>query len=526
MTFTRIEPTGIDTTESFRFQNVSVIANTITSNLTVNTSLSTRSIDVSTSANLGPVANLKITGGNANLVLMTDGAGNLRWDMPVVDLANTVRNGSQPNITSVGVLSGLAVNTGAVTVSVPATFTSNWNSSSTVFSAVEVRVTDTLSAASSTLLNLTVGGNSRFSVNKTGAVNANSISLTGNVNAAFVSGTLTTAAQPNITSVGQLSVLGVTSNITAGNLIISGGMFGALNGQVGAITPNTGTFTNVVVNNNMSVSGNITGSNANLGNAVRANFFIGDGGLLTNVSTPSSLTANSANFANIANTVVTSAQPNITSVGTLTSLAVTGNISAGNANLGNATRANFFIGNFFGTANSATTANSSNTANSATTAGTVTTNAQPNITSVGSLTSLAVTGNFTGNVISASLTKEKLNYFTLNTASSSATLDTNLGSVWWINGVSNMSDPFAVNFSNVPSSSTEITVFVVMVWNGATAKAIKQLQINGTAQTVKWLGNTVPSGTPSALDIYSFTLIPGGDTGAAWVATGQFSSYT
>ena len=44
-------------------------------------------------------------------------------------------------------------------------------------------------------------------------------------------------------------------------------------------------------------------------------------------------------------TVTTAAQPNITSVGTLTSLAITGDITSGNANLGNAVTANYFIGN-------------------------------------------------------------------------------------------------------------------------------------------------------------------------------------
>jgi hypothetical protein len=54
--------------------------------------------------------------------------------------------------------------------------------------------------------------------------------------------------------------------------------------------------------------------------------------------------------------------------------------------LGNSVVANYFTGNFYGTANSATTA------------GTVTTNAQPNITSVGTLTGLTSTGtvNLTG----------------------------------------------------------------------------------------------------------------------------------
>ena len=96
----------------------------------------------------------------------------------------------------------------------------------------------------------------------------------------YFTGTLTTAAQPNITSVGTLTSLGVTSNITSGN--------------------------------------------ANLGNLVVANFFSGNGSLLTGI------TAANANYANFAGTVITNAQPNITSVGTLTSLDVSGNITAAN----------------------------------------------------------------------------------------------------------------------------------------------------------------------------------------------------
>jgi hypothetical protein len=51
-----------------------------------------------------------------------------------------------------------------------------------------------------------------------------------------------------------------------------------------------------------------------------------------------------ANTALLAQSVSNAAQPNITSVGTLTSLAVTGNVSAGNLNGGNLVSANFFSG--------------------------------------------------------------------------------------------------------------------------------------------------------------------------------------
>jgi len=178
----------------------------------------------------------------------------------------------------------------------------------------------------------------------------------GNITALFdiagttIGGSLTTAAQPNITSVGTLTSLTVT---------------GALDVTTGVITGDGGGLSNVA-------GGNITGQSAN---------------------------------ALVAGTVYTAAQPNITSVGTLTSLAVTGNITSGNvagtggvftyvsgdgANLTSLTG-----GNVTGEVAFADTANAvagANVSGTVATASTVTTAAQPNITSTGTLTSLAVTG--------------------------------------------------------------------------------------------------------------------------------------
>lgn len=93
-------------------------------------------------------------------------------------------------------------------------------------------------------------------------------------------------------------------------------------------------------------------------------------------------------------TLTTAAQPNITSLGTLTGLGVNGTITGVNitANTG------VFSGNGSGLT-ALTGANVTGTVPLATTAGTVTTAAQPNITSVGTLTSLTVSGatSITGN---------------------------------------------------------------------------------------------------------------------------------
>jgi len=96
-----------------------------------------------------------------------------------------------------------------------------------------------------------------------------------------------------------------------------------------------------------------------------------------------------------AGTVITNAQPNITSVGTLTSLTVTGNVAAGNVT----TTGQLVSSVITGTAPLVVTSTTQVANLNVATAGTVTTNAQPNITSVGTLTSLAVSGQITnGNI--------------------------------------------------------------------------------------------------------------------------------
>lgn len=154
------------------------------------------------------------------------------------------------------------------------------------------------------------------------------------------------------------------------------------------------------------------GSGANLTNIPAGNIL---GAVASATSATSATTATTAGSATTAVNVTSPAQPNITSVGTLSSLSVTatvtagnlsstgrvvatGNITSGNADLGNLATANYFSGNasqLFSLpgANVTGTVPSATSAGSATTAGTVTTAAQPNITSVGTLTGLTVSNS-------------------------------------------------------------------------------------------------------------------------------------
>jgi len=191
-------------------------------------------------------------------------------------------------------------------------------------------------------------------------------------------------------NVASISISSVTLRVgTTPNPVTNSAIYTNFSQTLYVEIPNTLSISNLVTSGNISAGGNLTSLNASLGNAVVANYFIGDGSQLTNI------TSSTANVANVAGTVSQNAQANITSLGTLASLSVSGNIIAGNiyANAG-IIEAQYLKGDGSNLTNlSIAGANVSGTVSSANTAGTVTTNAQPNITSTGTLTSLSVSGN-------------------------------------------------------------------------------------------------------------------------------------
>ena len=233
---------------------------------------------------------------------------------------------------------------------------------------------------------------------------------------ALTAATVTTAAQPNITSVGTLSSLSVTANITGGNLITTGtasisGFTISANtitsaGPTLTIDPNAsgGIDGNVVIQGNLVVNGNMTYINSNnittndltinmANNAATATAANGGGiGVGPAGSEYISLTYNSASNIWVASN-------GLSVQGTIQG---SGNIS-GNVHIGNGAGLTSLVGaNITGTVANATYALSSGSAVG--TAATVTTAAQPNITSVGTLTSVTSSGliSTTGNIVGVS----------------------------------------------------------------------------------------------------------------------------
>jgi len=89
-----------------------------------------------------------------------------------VDLARPPAIGSTtPNT---GAFTTLSANNGTLTSSSPAfTLAQTWNSAGVVFTALRANVTDTASNSASLLIDLQLGGSSRFSVDKTGSIVSN-----------------------------------------------------------------------------------------------------------------------------------------------------------------------------------------------------------------------------------------------------------------------------------------------------------------------------------------------------------------
>jgi hypothetical protein len=351
-----------------------------------------------------PVANGNVnfsSAGNANILVVTGtganitGTANISGNANVGNLGTNIAIITTGNITTIN--SGLLQNGNS-----NITITANSNVTTTVSGNSTLIVTDTganitgtlnasgnanvgnIGAANGVFTNVSGNGSALSSI--TGA------NVTGQVANALVAGTVYTNAQPNITSVGTLSSLDVTANINAGNVKANSFFNGTSNIVIAVANGNV--VTNANGNSIMTITG--TGANINGTANIVGNANVGNLGAAAGVFT-ANITATNANITGqYVSTLATGTAPFV-----VTSTTQVANLSVATAGLATyATTANSVAGyNVSGavayatTANSVAGANVSGTVSSATTAGTVTTNAQPNITSVGTLTSLTVTNN-------------------------------------------------------------------------------------------------------------------------------------
>jgi hypothetical protein len=500
--------------ERLSLGGVNLVANTANDSLTVPGTLTFGNVSITSNgaSNSFLVPNLSVT---SNLV-----AGNISATF----VTGTITSSAQPNITSLGLLSNLAVagniSTGELSVvgNIAATRLNVGVLSATTIQApgsnTQILFNDGGNAnaitgltfdKSTTLLSLN-GNFSSGNINTTGNLTASNVTVAGGLT------TLNVVAATGITSGANLAITSIsgtgsggspanrvtveyatqtTTPFLTGQVVTISGVTGTLtyNGQWPVVSSNTthavlnssatgtgvvtsariigggdiatngslsvvgnasvgnlGTSGTLVVSGNAS-AGNITTSgslsvtgNANVGNisggAFTATLFTGNGAQITGV-----------NILNTNLSLVTTAATGTGSVATLTfatqayppfapgqTITVTGiipteyrvtdavviscttsTVTYSSAATGSQTTAGVITGaarvgsanladaaNIANLANLAAQANIANSANISNFAGTVTTSAQPNITSVGNLTGLTVTGTFTGSNVSTS----------------------------------------------------------------------------------------------------------------------------
>ena len=415
---------------------------------------------------VGQLTSLTVAGVSQAGLLVGNASGlsNLNSSNLVGNVANAnvslvVSQPSQPNVTSVGTLTFLTV-AGVLQADLltgNASGLSNVNGSnvSTVPTAGVVTNPSQGNITSvGQLTSLIVSGISQAGLlvgNASGLSNINSSNLVGNVANANVALVVSQPFQPNITQVGTLTGLFSSGNVTASFFTGQGnGLTNVLSSVlVGNVAnANVALVVSQPLQPNITQVGTLTGLYSS-GN-IAATFFTGQGNGLTNVLS-SVLVGNVAN-ANVALVVSQPSQPNITSVGTLSSLTVSGVLQAG-----------LLVGNASGLSN----VNGANVSTVPTSV-VVTNPAQTNITSVGQLTSLSVSGILNSNLFTGNASGlSNLNSSNLvgNVANANVALVvsqalqpniTRTGTLTALNvaGVSNLTDVYATGFTSNSTNTT------------------------------------------------------------------------
>jgi hypothetical protein len=359
-----------------------------------------RNAFIKVNSNFANITNIGADVGN----LKVSGFANIAGNLNIIGAINVIGNVNYANVTS------------SITNYTTLSITGTTQSTSTTTGALVV------SGGVGIAKDVYIGGN----------VNINHVAAAGVVwGNTGLGGTLITAAQPNVTSLGVISTLnvsgvlrasgifyansaGAATSHTTGGAIIAGGL-----GVGGNLFLNGGLGAGGVIGNNgqllASTGTGVTWTNPPIGNSLLSGTSIVS--VVTNYVNVSIGGSNVVSFsangilANVTGTILTASQTNITSVGNLSALAASGTIQTtgrvyGNSGIGGtlltAAQPNVTsVGNLSALAASGTIQTTGIVYGNSGVSGTLLTAAQPNVTSVGNLSSLSSSGTIqtTGNVI-------------------------------------------------------------------------------------------------------------------------------
>lgn len=104
-------------------------------------------------------------------------------------------------------------------------------------------------------------------------------------------------------------------------------------------------------------------------------------------------------------------------------------------------------------------------------------------------------------------------------ATGTVTHDLSTGAVFYH---SSISANFTINITNVPTTNNRTIVVTLILNQGATGYYPNALQIDGSAQTIRWIGNETPTPSTSKIDVVTFSLIRVSST---WYVLGQLAAF-
>ncbi len=458
--------------------------NRVTS-LNIDSTLALNGINVSSSASQLNYVNITPGTSSANKALILDSGLNIAGinNLSATRLIGQLQTAAQPLITSLGILSTLRTS-GSVGVGVGS---GSPGANLEVFSASNpvIKLNNGIRSA-----NISIDTNGNLKLNADGDIivqTNKSIQMSGTaqitgllrVTATNLNGRLETAAQPNITSVGQLTTLNTSGAVGIGTSTPNNQLeVRKSDGNCLRISRDGSFYTDMNVDSSGNLqllpigdvllglatsirltSGNITGVDSLVASTLTGAIQTGPQPNITSVGTLGSLavsngiTAASVSASTITGTIQTAAQPNITTVGTLGSLAVSNGITAASV--------------------SATTVS-----------GTIQTADQPNITSIGAQTNLTVSNTLTVGTVSATDingTIQTANQSNITTIGQLFTLGVS-GAIT-AGSVSASTLTGAIQTASQPLITTIGTLGSLAVSNGITAASVSASTITGTIQT-------------------------------------------
>ena len=373
----------------------------------------------------------------------------------------------------------------------------------------------------------------------------------GNIVTDYLTGTLTTNAQPNVTSVGTLTSLDVANagagNITADN-ILTDGLYHA-NGTAWDFATAAGSNTyiqfsngtdlaasaNLTFNsdtNNLTVNGNIitgTGSGGNItgANEVHANAFFGDGGNLSNI--------NGSNVSEVAlaTNVTAGDQGNITSVGTLANLTVTdyitstsGDITASTGNIV-ATLGSVNVSAGDVNVSSGNVIANNLSANSLVSTGIVYANGKKLVTDTTNFSYTSASGTLSvsnanvtttltvGNIVDSGLKTNQVAYTTSGNAISGSDSFTYDGTTLSVQNANLTGNVVAANLSSNNITSTQV------VFAGTGGKLTSSSGLTYSTSTTTLTANNITASSSANLGDIGNVTITGGTNGQYLVANGS-----